>query len=208
MDKADVLYFENPKCEVSKIEVSVISLKKKVGRPSTASSFAHVGPKIDKNEMSPGKLKILKKDRHRQLQKASSKRFRDRQKLKQGKIEIDLFHELNRKNKLNSEVNQIENEISEIRLQLLDIHPEIDFTEIFMQKYKEDANFDISLLVQETIAKCCKLNEERPGKDNVDILSIAMKEIDDNENQNHKPAIDTTLPIPLEDISIWDLLDN
>ena len=218
MTEQNVMTFEIPIYDVSSmdIQVEVVQLEntnKKRGRPSTASSFAHVGPKIDKKNVSPGKLKIMQRSRHRQLQNASAKRFRDRQKLEQGKIEMEFIHESNRNNELKSKINQIENDIDQIRIDLLDHHPDIDFTEIFMKKYKEDVNFDIGLLVKETKAKCCEPNNETPGNHNLDALSIATNDIYDTQNDectDDNSVNDTTVPgiQSYDSLSLWDLLKD
>ena len=114
---------------------------------------------------------------------------------------------------MKSKINQIENDIDQIRIDLLDHHPDIDFTEIFMKKYKEDINFDIGLLVKETKAKCCESNKETPGNDNLDVLSIATNEIYDTQNNectNDNSVNDTTVPRiqSYDSLSLWDLLKD
>ena len=126
---------------------------------------------------------------------------------------MELIHESNRNNELKSKINQIENDIDQIRIDLLDHHPDIDFTEIFMKKYKEDINFDIGLLVKETKAKCCEPNKQTPGNDNLEALSIATNEIYNAQNDecgNHNSVNDTIVPgiQSCESLSLWDLLKD
>ena len=78
---------------------------------------------------------MLRKQRRKTLNTVYCKKYRDKKRTKSKQLDLDLILESNKNETLRAKVHQLENEMADIRIDLLDIHPDIDFTAIFMEQY-------------------------------------------------------------------------
>ena len=146
------------------------------------------------------------------MQTVYCKKYRDKNRTKSNQLGLDLIFELNKNEELKARANQIENEMAQIRLELLDIHPDIDFTAIFMEKYLVNKDFDMGQLVKSTIEKCCGRAIIDKPVNTTDLLDIAMDAIRDDIpeeiaiNATEEP-IASEMPIAIENISFCDYID-
>ena len=197
---------EHIRVEVTPFELPV---SKRRGRPLLPIKTYSVdfGPKINPKKVSPEKLQALRKKRRKSLQTVYCKKYRDKQRTKSQLLELDLIFESNKNEELKAKIYKIKTEMTQIKLELLKIHPLIDFSAIFMEKCFVNKDFDISQMVMSSIEVCCGTAiTNRPLKTQ-DPLAVAMDTIKDEiikENINEGAEDPLASEIPIENISFGD----